>query len=274
MRRVMLSALIAIFLMCPATSARIQSGSPNLDELKLTTQLPLELPQRISGFAYDGEKFWVLIYHGKGRYATFDPATLGWTISDAEERHRIIRKISGKFESPGGICFAGGKLWVGGSYGESFGALNPQTWEIEQFFPGKQRNDRASQSYAGMAYDGSHLWIAWHWFRYNLPESRTQVLLKVEPETGKVVAEYPLPTGTRNAMTHGLTWDGTRLWHIKDRQLTSIDPSNGAVTAYYTLPQLKRPSALAWDGKALWIAEWDGKLWRLPFSGVDPSLRP
>src|SRR4028118_1011352 len=117
MRRVVLSAVVAIFLMCPATFARIRSGSPNLDELKLATQLPAELPQRISGFAYGGEKFWVLIYHGKGRYATFDPATLGWTIGDSAEQHQIIRKISGRFESPGGICFAGGKLWIAGSYG-------------------------------------------------------------------------------------------------------------------------------------------------------------
>lgn len=91
--------------------------------------------------------------------------------------------------------------------------------------------------------------------------------MKVEPKTGKVSAEYPLPAGTRNDTTHGLTWDGTRLWHIKDRRLTSIDPSNGTAIAYYTLAQLKRPSGLAWDGQALWIAEWDGKLWRLPFSG-------
>ena len=265
MRRVVLSALIAIFLLCQATFARIQSGIPKIDELKLTAQLPPELPQRVSGFAYDGEKFWVLISHGAGRYATLDPATLAWKISDSEERHQIIGKISGKFESSGGVCFAGGKLWVGGSYGESFGSLDTQMWEIDQFFQGKQRDDPASQSYAGMAYDGRHLWIAWHWFKYKLTASQTQVLLKVEPETGKVVAEYPLPAGTRPDSTHGLTWDGARLWHIKDRQLTSIDPANGAIIAYYALAQLKRPSGLAWDGEALWIAEWDGKLWRLPF---------
>jgi hypothetical protein len=35
------------------------------------------------------------------------------------------------------------------------------------------------------------------------------------------------------------------------------------VTAQYTFDDLKRPSGLAWDGHALWIAEFDGKIWRL-----------
>jgi hypothetical protein len=90
-------------------------------------------------------------------------------------------------------------------------------------------------------------------------------LLKVEPATGRVVGEFPAPAGTRNDMTHGLTWDGSRLWHMKDRRLSAVDPSTGQVTAQYTLEPLRRPSGLAWDGSALWIAEFDGKIWRLPF---------
>ena len=43
-----------------------QAGEPSLDELRFATRLPLELPQRISGFAYDGKKFWVFIYQGSG----------------------------------------------------------------------------------------------------------------------------------------------------------------------------------------------------------------
>lgn len=266
MKRVWLASTLVLFVLCYAADARAQSASPNLDELKLVTQLPAQLPPRVSGFAYDGEKFWVLIYHGAGRYATFDPATLGWKISDSEEQHKTLRKASGRFESSGGICFVNGKLWLAGSYGESFGVINTQTWEVERFFQGKQRDDRASQMYAGLAFDGSHLWIAWHWFKYALPEAQTQLLLKVDLETGKVVGEYPVTPGTRIDGTHALTWDGRKLWHMKDQQLSSIDPSNGAVIALYSLAQIKRPSGLAWDSEALWIAEWDGKIWRLPFS--------
>src|SRR4028118_362232 len=170
MSRVLLASTITLLLLCPANIARVQQGSPNFDELTLATQLPSELPQRISGFAYDGEKFWVVLSHSGGLYATFDPATLNWNANSSGDQRQAIRKVSGAFESPGGICFAGGKLWVGGSYGESFGAINPQTWEIEQLFQGLQRDDRASQSYAAMAFDGRHLWIAWHWLKYALPE--------------------------------------------------------------------------------------------------------
>lgn len=111
----------------------------------------------------------------------------------------------------------------------------------------------------------NYVWIAWHWTKYSLPNSQTQMLLKVEPKTGIVIAAYPLPPGRRNDMTHGLTFDGSLLWHAKDNRLTSIDPSTGQVTARYTLGQIKRVSGLAWDDRALWISEFDGKIWRLPF---------
>lgn len=141
MRNPILLSVITVFLICSNTITATQS-SPKLSELKLVTHLPPELPQRISGIAYDGEKLWVVIYQGKGRYATLDP------------------------------------------------------------------------------------------------------------------------------MTHGLVWDGTRLWHMKDNRLSSIDSSTGELTATYILDQIKRASGLAWDGEALWIAEFDGNIWRLPF----PSL--
>jgi sugar lactone lactonase YvrE len=243
-----------------------EAGEPDIGELKLVTRLPAELPQRISSLAFDGEKIWVAIYHGRGRYATLDPSTLDWKVSDAEQHHQAIREVAGAFESPGGICFVNGKLWVAGSYGESFGYIDTQDWKVTRLFKGKYRlDDSATQSYSDMAYDGGHLWIAWHWFKYKLPVSRTQLLLKIDPETGKVIDEFPLPAGTRTDGTHGLAWDGTRLWHMKDSQLSAIEPSSGAVTAQYSLDQITRPNGLAWDGESLWIAEFKGKVWRLPF---------
>ncbi len=265
MRNVLLSAVLAALLICQCVNASPYFGNPNVGELQLVAQLPAELPQRVMGFAYDGEKFWATIYLGRGRYATLDPSTLGWEVNDGDEQRKVIREVSGRFGTPGGICFAHGKLWVAGAYGESFGSIDTRDWKVGRIFKGKQREDSASQFYSSMAYDGSHLWVAWHWFNYKRPVSQTQLLLKVEPETGKVVGEYPAPAGTRNDGTHSLTWDGVRLWHAKDNRLSSIDPSTGRVTAQYALKQIKRPSGLAWDGQALWIAEFDGKVWRLPF---------
>ena len=265
MKHILLACLLASFITLPTVKAAPAFVAPDLQGLQLVAQLPPELPQRISGFAYDGEKFWASVYHGHGRYATLDPSTLLWKISEDEKAHRAISEVSGAFESTSGICFAKGKLWIGGSYGESFGSIDILDWKVANTFKGKRLEDRASQMYASMAYDGNHLWIAWHWFKYKIPTSQTQRLLKIEPATGKIVGEYSLPPGTPNDGTHGLTWDGTSLWHAKDDKLVAIDPSTGFVTAEYTLSQLKRPSGLAWDGKALWIAEFDGKIWRLPF---------
>jgi hypothetical protein len=241
------------------------SNDPNVDELQYVAQLPEGLPQRVSGLTYDGQKLWASIYHGDGRYVTLDPNTLVWTASDQHQHHRAILELSGIPRIVGAICFANGELWVAGFHGNSFGSINTHNWKVQRIFEGQQRIGKGSQIYSSMAFDGSHLWIAWHRTSYNLPTSETQLLLKIEPETGKVVAHYPLPPGTRNDATHGLTWDGSKLWHAKDNRLSAIDPANGRVIADYRLQSLKRPSGLAWDGQALWIIEFDGKVWRLPF---------
>lgn len=248
-----------------AVATRGVSTAPKPGELKLVTQIPREFGPRVTGFAFDGEKFWAALYIGRGRYATLDPTTLTWKKSEPEEHHKAIREVAGAFQSPGGICFVNGKLWVGGAYGESFGSIDLATWKIDRLFKGKQRNVRASQSYASLACDGNSIWIAWHWFNYKLPDSEVQLLLQVNPETGKVIKEYPLPIGTRNDGTHGLTWDGNLLWHMKGSTLSALDPATGSEIVRYVLDPIKRASGLAWDGKALWIIEFDGSVWHLPF---------
>jgi hypothetical protein len=242
-----------------------QTTRPDSTGLQVVAQLPPELPQRIKGFAYDGEKFWATIYLGRGSYATLDPATLTWKSNNDDLHSSVIRNVAGAFASPGGVCFAKDKLWIAGAYGQSFGSIDRSTWKVEQIFKGKQREDKASQSYSSIACDGNYLWIAWHWFRYDLPVSETQLLLKVDPSAGTILGQYPVPGGSRADGTHGLTWDGTRLWHMKDSRLSSIDPSTGAVTAQYMVEGVKRPSGLAWANNALWIAEFEGAIWRLPF---------
>jgi len=269
MRNLLLLPAAALLLFCFAVAAFAQTGAPDVRELKVVAQLPPELPQRIMGLAYDGERIWATIYLGRGTYAKLDPATLEWSTDTDSKHTTVISTAAGAFGSPGGVCFAKGKLWIVGAYGESFGSIKTgDTWEIDKLFKGWQRIDpkNASQSYSSIAYDGSNLWIAWHWFRYDQPVTETQRILKVDPESGNVVAQYPVPAGTDNDGTHGLTWDGARLWHMKDQRLSAIDPSTGLVTAQYMVPDVKRPSGLAWAKDSLWISEFGGKIWRLPFS--------
>jgi hypothetical protein len=239
---------------------------PVVEKLEFITQLPKELPQRVADLDFYGEKLWAVIYLGQGRYATFDPVTYGWTVSYSNQHHQAIKEVAGIFESPGGFCFANGKLWIAGSYGETFGSIDFGSAQVEQIFKVRQQSDRsASQVYTGLTFDGSHLWMAWHWFKYRLPTSQTQLLLKIDPQTGKVIQQFSLPPGKASDGIHGLTWDGKQLWHVKDHLLAAIDPATGQVTARYTLKSLKRPGALSWDGSALWIAEFEGRIFRLPF---------
>lgn len=265
MKNLLMISGAAVLVLCGSIFTPAQAGNPDFSELKPVAQLPQELPQRILGLAYDGQNLWANIYQGQGRYAKLDPLTLNWALDNEIELNRAIATVAGAFASPGGVCFVNSTLWVGGFYGQSFGSINTRTWRIEKLFEGKQREDGASQSYSSMACDGNYLWIAWHWFKYDRPRSQTQLLLKVDPESGKVIAEYAAPGGPPSDGAHALTWDGTRLWYAKDNKLSSIDPSTGAVTAQYVLESIRRPSGLAWAKEALWISEFDGRIWRLPF---------
>jgi hypothetical protein len=241
-----------------------------LDRLQLVAHLPSDLPQRISGFAFDGEKLWAMIYQGQGRYATVNPNTWSWIESSDQSAHQKLRDVSGRFSAPGGIAFAGNRLWVGGSYGDSIGSIDLKSWSISKQFKGTQRQDYASQSYSSLAFDGENLWVAWHWFRYDIPASETQLLLKINPTDGSVLASYPLPPGNAADTTHGLTWDGNSLWHIKDHDLVAVDPNSGLILAHYKLPGIERAAGLATDGHRLWIAEFRGNIWELPFTDNQP----
>src|ERR1044071_5123436 len=134
-RRLMLACLLASSITCSSVSAASVNLGPDLEQLKLVTQLPAEVPRRVASIAYDGEKLWVGIYMGHGIYVTLDPSSLQWTIGNKQESREAITAVSGSFDSPGGLCFVNGKLWIGGSYGDSFGSVDPHDWKIENKFP-------------------------------------------------------------------------------------------------------------------------------------------
>src|SRR5688500_14728572 len=151
MKTLLLACVFAMLMVCPCARAATPS-TPHFDELKLVTQLPAELPQRIKGFSYDGRKFWATIYHGRGRYATLDPVTLEWQVSRDAKQHRAISEVSGAFGSPGAACFVNGKLWIAGAYGNSFGVIDTRDWKIERMFKRLHRAGPGSQNYSSMAY--------------------------------------------------------------------------------------------------------------------------
>ena len=233
---------------------------PNLSKLRQIAK-----PVSISGLAFDGKNVWGMHYHGRGRYSLLDVNNFGWSPTDTKEQHSAIRQAAGAYGSPGGACYAEDELWIAGSYGESIACIDTTTWKVTRSFRGKQRDQKGSQSYSGIAHDGTHLWVAWHWNNYDLPESETQLLLKMDPETGKVLDQFPLPAGEPTDGVHGLTWNGARLWHVKDTTLSTINPTTGRVVNQYELKSLSRPSGLVWTEDSLVIAEFSGKVWKLPF---------
>ncbi|MGD9563221.1 MAG: hypothetical protein AB7F88_13540 [Pyrinomonadaceae bacterium] len=260
----MTRAVTILILVITLVSFAFAQKRPVVEELTAVSQVPPEIPQRITGLAFDGERLWFSVYPSRGRYATFNMKTEEWRYSDDETHHVALRQVSQPFSSVGGIAFAGRSLWVGGSFGESLGSINLDTWQVEKHFRGKRRPDvHNSQSYSSLAFDGTNLWAAWHMFEYKRPASESQQLLKIDRETGEVLEIFPLPAGTRADGVHGLTFDGETLWHIKDKKLSAID-LHGRVLAQFSLKNVCRPSGLAWDGQFLWIVEFSGKLWKLP----------
>ncbi|MCU0240239.1 MAG: hypothetical protein MUC29_12425 [Pyrinomonadaceae bacterium] len=257
--------LFVILVIFVLVSSNYSQKSPLINDLKQISQVPNEIPQRITGMTFDGKILWFPIYLDKGHYATFNIDEEKWKYSDNQKHHDAILKVAQPFNSYSGIAFVGKSLWLGGSYGENFGSINTETWEVEKNFTMKVRPDlTGSQSYSSFAFDGKYIWAAWHCLAFNLPNSETQQLLKIDIETGKILEKFPLIAGRTNDTVHGLTFDGKNLWHIKDKRLTKFD-LNGQVLAQFNLKELYRPSGLAWDGESMWIVEFSGKLWKLPF---------
>lgn len=260
MRKLIITA-ISIFVFVSLVNAQRQ---PLIAGLTLVSQLPSDIPQRITGMAFDGEKLWFSVYLSRGHYATFESQTGQWTYSDNETQHAAISKISQPFTSVSGIAFNGRTMWLGGSYGASLGSIDLDSWNVERSFSGRLRPEfENSQSYSGLAHDGTNLWAAWHMCEYRLLAGESQALLKINQDTGQILARYDLPAGSRADSLHGLTFDGQTLWHIKDRKLSAIS-LEGKILVQYELKALRRPSGLAWDGQSLWIVEFDGKLWKMP----------
>jgi hypothetical protein len=255
-----ITVLLIAFEMIPAQK------TPVLKELREVSPLPAEVVQRASALAWDGNKLWVPLYLDRGRYVTYDPSRSFWDTSVKPELSRSIAKVSGKWASPGGMVFVDGRMWTGSFYGESIGWVDmadPKTFKrIESRY---KPDYSGSQSYSDIAYDGEFLWAAWKSFNHKMDRSKASLLLKINKNSGEVISEAPIPFGLTADGARGLTWDGTQLWYGCENELRSLQ-KDGSVTALFKLQGIQRISGLAYDGAALWIIEFEGKLWRLPLT--------
>lgn len=248
--------------------------TPDVENLRLVLR-PRE-GVKVAGMTYHDGKLWASLFQGRGRLATWQQGMKGWALTNDDDLHAAVREAAGSYGDPSGICFYRGNLYIGGHYGDSIGAISPKEgWHAMQTFPGKYKDSENGQDYAAMAVGRDCIWIAWHWLEYDLPARETQLLLKMHPHTGRILAEFPLPPGMRNVPNHGLAVrGGPELWHITDQALSAIDTSTGAVTAQYHVPKIERPFGLAQYQGSLWIAEDNGALWELPFKESAPEAGP
>ena len=134
----------------------------------------------------------------------------------------------------------------------------------EGFWIGEQITDRAhlvdfkgkllksvnteSSNTSGIAYGGGFLWMGangWPIRRDRKPtDSGTGAVIKVDPDTGKTVARYPIPGG---GGVHGLEYANDTLWitSLKIQKLSQVDPKDFRLI--HQIPvSLGRAHGLAW----------------------------
>jgi len=260
--------IFPVFMLALFSYSAFSQKVPVLAELEEVAQLPAKVPQRVTALAFDGEKLWFAIYLGRGQYVTYDPTSGEWNLDQDPILRASISKVTGQFASAAGMVFVDGKMWLGSAYGDSFGWIDVDHPDSSKTYARHHlENHPGTQSYADFASDGEYIWSAWSVLGDTKGRIKNEMLLKIDKETGAVVDQYTLLKGNRPMMSHGLTYDGHRLWHVKENLLSSID-KYGVVTGQFELSGIKRADGLAWDGHSLWIVEFNGKLWRLPFKDI------
>jgi serine/threonine-protein kinase len=164
-----------------------------------------------------------------GRDSLFGPGVISYPVGD----------------SPRALLFSGESLWVANFFGNSVTELAASGCASgETSCGGLIGTYSVDDLPVGLAFDGQHVWAA---------SSLKQSLSALDPETGKVVASYPLPH-----VPSALTWAESALWTANAiaGTVTKVSP-DGRMLA--DIPVGEGPFALTFDGASLWIANKDGK---------------
>jgi hypothetical protein len=106
---------------------------------------------------------------------------------------------------------------------------------------------------AGLAFDGSCIWIAYLEAPGGYWDDKTVRLVCRDVSTGETTREYEYTDDFR--VPRGLTWDGTYLWIQYDNEgstIRAIDPADGSEVRRFGI--LSDAWDLAWDGENIVIA--------------------
>ncbi|HTB14992.1 MAG TPA: PQQ-binding-like beta-propeller repeat protein [Bryobacteraceae bacterium] len=133
-----------------------------------------------------------------------------------------------------GVTYDGRRVWF--ATGDKLSALDASS--------GKTLRSIDVLAHAGTAFDGQHL--------FQIAEDR---ILKIDPETGQVLATIPSPDGGRDS---GLAWAEGTLWvgQYRDRKIHQIDPETGAILR--TIQCSRFVTGVTWVDGELWHGTWEG----------------
>lgn len=204
---------------------------------------------------------------------SFDLDQADWVLSsDSTLYHGLKGIYQDKFLPWGmdGMELVGDTLFAIGLSEFPFSAIDLTDQEIV-FAPAFELpNYKGSEGASGIAYHYPLVYLAYHSLDYDRAVNQTQRLFAVDCRTGEIVFEVPLfPSEHKKDFVHALSYFGEELWHLRERNLTRMDASTGAVLETYQIPEIGRPSSICFYKNALWISTYSGGLHELPLDCVE-----
>jgi outer membrane protein assembly factor BamB len=157
-------------------------------------------------------------------------------VAMKESKAEVVREY-GPFPGEagvGGVTHDGRQVWFANG---KLNALDPLSGAVTQSIDVK--------AHAGTAFDGKHLFQA--------SEGR---ILKIDPQTGRVVHTIPAPGG--GGTDSGLAWAEGTLWvgQHRERKIHQIDPDTGALLR--TIESKRFVTGVSWTDGELWHGTWEG----------------
>ncbi len=204
----------------------------------------LELPEIISGFAFNGLDFNAITSDGKLYTLSQDGRKKGRAQVSLPCSHR---------NTPSGLAFDGRLLWVGDF---------PYIYKID--LSGNQVGKKLSSSRynpEGLAFDGRHMWVS---------DMFSGKLYKLDID-GTVMKNIDAPTTS----IVDLAFDGTHLW-CTDNWNNTVYKITTAGEILETIPSPgQSPEGITFDGSHLWLASGQSNMiYKFDTNGVVISSFP
>ena len=158
----------------------------------------------------------------------------------------LVRTLRSPLFNTTDLAYDGLDLWVCGESDVNVYKINIFNGDIQK------RLNLQRGSFTAMEYGQGFLWLA---------DAQSNKILKVDPETAEVLASFPNP-GIRAG---GLASDGGRFWVSDPRTLTIYEIDTGGRVLRKYLSAGQSPQGLAFDGRFLWNADANQKLYQLRF---------